>query len=437
MPLSAVVPQALAQDGLDAATLWQRWPGVLVLWGNVLDHFDTALYWLLVPYMASCFFPAHDRVVQLMAAYGLLAVDWVGKPLGAVWGPWCARRWGVSTLMAWGCMGVAVATAGVAFLPTYKAAGLWAPLALGLLRWIQAFFASAHYAVGALFWTQYRGAQRATASEGWYQVAGLLGIALASGLVALLGCYTDLAQTWRVPFVLGVATAVLGVCWRVVGQLASCIRAHEQSQLCTWQAHCQVLWQARWHCIPMLLVVGLSHMTYVIPFSLLNTWVPQWGKVAFADLVAWNTALLVLDAALLLLLGQWLVGRSVQVYMRYSAWALAGVTCGLFAYLPAASLWGVTTLRAVYVTLGVLFCLPLRWWCLSQVPPQHAYAVIGWVYGLGGLLGRLLPVGVLGLWHCTGSTWPAGLLLGGWCAWAGWWVCRPAAGRCLSKTLLA
>ena len=52
--------------------------------GNVLDHYDTALYGLLVPWLAPLIFPKEDPIVALIVAYGLLSAGIVTRPLGAL-----------------------------------------------------------------------------------------------------------------------------------------------------------------------------------------------------------------------------------------------------------------------------------------------------------------------------------------------------------------
>src|SRR3990172_7880686 len=52
--------------------------------GNVLEWYDFAVYGFFAPILAEQFFPAGDRMVSLLAAFGAFAVGFLMRPVGAV-----------------------------------------------------------------------------------------------------------------------------------------------------------------------------------------------------------------------------------------------------------------------------------------------------------------------------------------------------------------
>ena len=55
---------------------------LLILFGNVVDHFDTSLYVFLAPLLAPLFFPNEDKVIGLIMAYSVFATTIITRPLG-------------------------------------------------------------------------------------------------------------------------------------------------------------------------------------------------------------------------------------------------------------------------------------------------------------------------------------------------------------------
>ena len=52
--------------------------------GNGLEWYDYALYGYMAPILGKLFFPAQDESVQLLATFGVFAVGFVFRPLGAI-----------------------------------------------------------------------------------------------------------------------------------------------------------------------------------------------------------------------------------------------------------------------------------------------------------------------------------------------------------------
>lgn len=52
--------------------------------GNLFEHYDTALFGFLSPFLAPLFFPKHDPLTALILTYAIIPLGMVMRPLGAL-----------------------------------------------------------------------------------------------------------------------------------------------------------------------------------------------------------------------------------------------------------------------------------------------------------------------------------------------------------------
>jgi MHS family proline/betaine transporter-like MFS transporter len=50
--------------------------------GNVLEWYDFSIYGYFAPSIGRTFFPSHDPVTQVLAAFGVFAVGYLMRPMG-------------------------------------------------------------------------------------------------------------------------------------------------------------------------------------------------------------------------------------------------------------------------------------------------------------------------------------------------------------------
>ena len=65
--------------------------------GNVLEWYDFALYGYFAPVFAALFFPSTSPSVSLISAFGVFAVGFLARPLGALLFGYWGIRWGDAT----------------------------------------------------------------------------------------------------------------------------------------------------------------------------------------------------------------------------------------------------------------------------------------------------------------------------------------------------
>lgn len=172
--------------------------------GNFVEGYDLALYGYFAAYLAVQFFPPGNPTAALLSTFAIYALGLVVRPIGGVIFGHLGDRIGRRPALIGAMLMMAVATAGVGLLPTYRDAGLLAPILLLVCRVLQGLSIAGEL-VGAnvmiLEYARTRGAGRSVAVN---QLAGSLGVATAAtgGLILAqtLGRETLAAWGWRLPF---------------------------------------------------------------------------------------------------------------------------------------------------------------------------------------------------------------------------------------------
>src|SRR5712671_821463 len=106
--------------------------------GTTIEWYDFFLYSTVTGLVfAKLYFPASDPLVGTLQAFGIYAVGFVARPIGAAifghYGDRIGRKAAlIATLLLMG-----IATFLVAFVPSYAEIGIWGAVMLTVLRFIQ------------------------------------------------------------------------------------------------------------------------------------------------------------------------------------------------------------------------------------------------------------------------------------------------------------
>lgn len=181
--------------------------------GNLLEWYDFGVYGLLAPVLAADFFPADDRIASLIGAYGLFAAGFAMRPIGGVVLGHLGDRLGRRFVLVYSIVLMGLATAAIAFVPTYDTIGVGAPLLLLLLRVVQGFSVGGEFTGSVSYLVETaprhrRGLAGSFANFG--STAGmLLTAAVAAATVTLASAEQLHSWAWRIPFLLGGIIAAL------------------------------------------------------------------------------------------------------------------------------------------------------------------------------------------------------------------------------------
>lgn len=388
--------------------------------GNFLDHYDNALFGLLAPFMAPLFFPDNDPMTALILTYSLLPLGLLTRPLGSLFFGWMGDTFGRRQALFCSLVGMATITMSIAFLPVHKDIGFWAPLLLAIARLLQSFFAAGEVTGGAIFVLEHTQPQKRGFASGCYDASTVGGILFASALVTAFSAHDFMHLGWRLLFLFGGGTALVGIFLRLLAQdPAPSGTNHKRPPV--WQ----ILKHYRGPLIAIIIASGFGHTTYHLAFTLMNGYIPLITSLSKTDVMEMNTYLLLIDLCLLPCFGylstKW--GKERMMLIGAAGAILSAIP--LFSMLEGASLGTVAFVRATIMLFGIAFAAPYYAWAMEQVPAAHRCLLLAF----GGAIGTQwigMPTSAASLWLYKTSGWSGlpGIYLMGAGVVAGWVVLR-------------
>jgi hypothetical protein len=165
-----------------------------------------------------------------------------------------------------------------------------------------------------------------------------------------------------------------------------------------------ILFNHKSNIIRIALVNSFSHITYAIPFVVMNSVIPMITDIDLKTMMSFNTILLVFDMLLIPLVGRKLTSYAPNKIMFYSALSLAITILPLWYFTYQASLFYICCVRIWIVFWGVVFLCPLNLWCSSLIEGRDKYIVVGIANAIGAsTIGKMTPAICLSLYYYTGS----------------------------------
>lgn len=364
-------------------------PLVSAFLGNLFEHYDSALYGLLAPFIAPLFFPGHDPIVSLLFAYALIPLGMMARPLGAWVIGLIGDRYGRTHALSYCLFGMALVSLFMALCPTFEQAGIYSPLFLGLNRIFSNFLSAGESMGGAIYILDNTPEKKHDWLSGIYNSSTMGGIVLASIGVSILSSLSMIESGWRILYALGCITGFYGFY----------LRRHNTSRV-PLQKRQNSLAIIRDNLAPffkIFLASGFSYANYSIAFILTSGLVPLISSHSDTEMANMNSALLAIDLFLLPVFG-WLATRYTrEKIMLLAAFAILITTLPLFSALSELDLTLVFLARTLIVLFGVAFSAPFHAWAQAQVPSENRYFLISLAYALGSqLIGG--PTALISLW---------------------------------------
>lgn len=189
--------------------------------GTYLEFFDIALYSFASAIIAKRFFPAGNPSVATLATWGIFAVSYLMRPLGAICFGYLADMRSSRMAMVISMSMMAVATAGIGLLPTYAEIGFMAPVLLLMLRIMQSIAVSPEYNLPSVYIKNNQWCKNnfGLVSSITAFVTGL-GTMSASWIMARIMFNYDVNTVpeylWRLPFIVaGILVGTIGIYLRL------------------------------------------------------------------------------------------------------------------------------------------------------------------------------------------------------------------------------
>lgn len=187
--------------------------------GTVFEWYDFFIYGTLGAIISHTFFPAGNPTLEMLLFWGVFAIGFGFRPLGAVLFGFLGDRLGrkYTFLVTVTLMGVA--TAGVGLIPSAESIGLWAPALVLLLRVLQGLALGGEYGGAAVYVAEHAPPEKRGFYTSFIQASVVGGFVLSLVVVltckALMPTATWEAWGWRVPFLLSLILLAVSLWMRL------------------------------------------------------------------------------------------------------------------------------------------------------------------------------------------------------------------------------
>src|SRR5271170_1046007 len=184
--------------------------------GTAIEAYDFLLYVQVAPLVfASLYFPSSEPLAGTLQAFGIYAVGFVARPVGAALFGHYGDRIGrkvtlISTLLLTG-----LSTFAVGFVPGYASMGIWGAVILTVVRFIQGLGIGGEWGGATLIAMEWaRTNKHRGFITSWPQWGGPAGLFLANLAVLAFSAISGdqfLSWGWRVPFWLSIVMVGIGL----------------------------------------------------------------------------------------------------------------------------------------------------------------------------------------------------------------------------------
>ncbi len=379
-------------QGADGSPESLRRVAVASFIGTAIEFYDFYIYGTAAALVLNeAFFPTLDPVNATLASFSTYAVAFAARPIGSVVFGHFGDRVGRKSVLVASLLLMGLSTALVGLLPGYGTLGIWAPLLLILLRFLQGIGLGGEWGGAALLAVEHAPKKKRGLYAAFPQLGPSVGFFAATGVFWLLSAVLSddafRGWGWRVPFLLSFLLVGVGLFVRLriseTPVFAKVMEAQEASKVPTLDV-------LRHH--PRELLLGAGGM--VVAYGLFYTATTYCLAYATGTLdVPRNTMLgLSLVACLFLAAGTWLAAtRSDGDGRRKLVLAGAGLSVVWgFVLFPL-----LDTERPVLIALalgGALFCMGVVYGPMGAYLPELfgtnvRYSGASLAYNLGGVLG--------------------------------------------------
>lgn len=357
---------------------------------NILDHFDSSLYGFLVPILAPLFFIESNPTVGLIKGYGIFLLGILTRPLGAWYFSKLAQQKSPHHALIRTIQGITIATVAFVFIQPHTTWGVWSAVSLCALKSLQNFFSSGEVSIASLYVLENSTPTQRHPISSAFLSSTMIGIGLAGLVSTILFYLPNPEKYWKYPFYLSALTAC-----------------------CSWwlrrltvnepQNFLKVKLNIQWKTVLILIpIASLYYVTYNVPMVFFNSFAATLTSHSIADLMASNTALMVLDVILLVGLGKLCQNTDALKLLKTAAIGCIIIMPVTFALIPNASFITLIIIRIAMIMVGVLFSIPLHRYYFESLPKESRYSTSAISYAIGSeVFGRSFPAVGLFLWKTT------------------------------------
>lgn len=360
--------------------------------GTSIEWYDFTIYGIAAALVfGPQFFPQLSETAGLLAAFATFAIGFVARPLGAAIFGHYGDRIGRKAALVSSLLLMGGGTIAIGFLPNYQSIGVWAPILLVALRFIQGIGIGGEWGGAALMAAEHAPKSSRGFFVAWPQFGNPIGLLMANAVFltvrSVFGPEDFATWAWRIPFIASIVLVVVGFVIRFTLEETPIF---EKKQKSGQVERAPLLKVVRSYPGKLLLIGGaflLNNTAFYVVTTYTLAYVKQLSSVATPN----NTLIAQMIGAVSLAIGiiffSWLsdrIGRKRAILPLYLAW--------IVWIWPMFWLLGTGTLGAfiLAVTVGTFLTSaygPLGAFLLEQFDTRVRYTGAGVGIQIGAIFG--------------------------------------------------
>jgi metabolite-proton symporter len=318
--------------------------------GTAIEWYDFFLYATASALVfAKLFFPSFDPVVGTIAAFGSFAVGYLARPFGAVFFGHFGDRIGRKATLVATLTIMGVSTFVIGLLPTYESIGVWAPILLVAMRFLQGLGVGGEWGGAVLMVVETAPASKRGFFGAFPQLGVPLGLMLSTAVfkaVSSMPSDAFYSWGWRLPFLLSVALIAIGLFIRLRVMESPVFEQIKASKQVVKAPLVELL---RRHPKDLVLTIG-TRFAVDITFNVINVFVLVYGttRLGLSRGLLLNAIIVGCAFALITLP---LFGKLSDVIGRRTVFMLGAVFVAIygFAFFPLLETRNPTLIFVAYV----------------------------------------------------------------------------------------
>jgi MHS family proline/betaine transporter-like MFS transporter len=181
---------------------------------NALEFYDFLIYVFFAVTLSQVFFPPGNPSVSLFLAIGSSTVSFISRPIGAIFLGAYADKHGRKSALTVSITLAASSSLAIGLMPGYAVIGVAAPLLVVAARLVQGFAVGGEFGSSTALLIESTTNRKAFFASWQYASQGLTTVFAAlvgTGITTFLSSEQILAWGWRIPFLIGVSVAPVGL----------------------------------------------------------------------------------------------------------------------------------------------------------------------------------------------------------------------------------
>lgn len=347
--------------------------------GNIIEHYDKALFGLIAPFIAPLFFPKSDPITALILIY--LPLGLIARPLGALYWGKMGDHMGRKQVLYFSILGMSLTIILTGLLPTYKSIGVLSAVLLHLQRGLTCFFAAGEGTGASLLLIENAEEKSKDLMSSLYESSTMIGIFIASLLITFFCFQNTILLVWRYLFVISGFLGMIGFWFRKSAFKERLNEDHFKNQnKASWIS---LIKSNKLSFTTIVVVTGFSYANYHILTKLMNGYLPLVSKISYKEMMLTHSFLILLDALMLPLFGYISKKVGKEKLILTALLSALFLVFPLFLILKKPTTLNVLFIRMIMVTWGIALAAPFSYWTMTLVSQNQRFRFISLAKAFG------------------------------------------------------